>query len=123
MNCDALDAAKYGRFAARARMEQDWQLARVFQDSSDIDRADHFQSEAELEGVISNSPDNLRAAVDTERREAAMLTNFADQAAADGDHEAASVFRKISRDKAERLARFEAELEQLGVNSDIRMLS
>jgi rubrerythrin len=123
MNCDALDAAKYSRFAARARMDENWHLARVFQDSADIDRADHFPSEAEVAGLISTSPDNLRSAVDTERAEAAMLRNFAEQATADGDLEAASVFRKVSRDKAERLARFEAVLEELGVHGDLRTLT
>ena len=123
MNLDAMDAAKYSRFAARARMDENWPLARVFQESADIDRADHFPSEAELEGIISDSPDYLRAAVDKERTEASMLSKFAEQATADGDLEAASVFHKISRDKTERLARFEAVLEELGVHSDVRSLS
>lgn len=123
MNCDATDAAKYSRFAVRARMDENWELASVFQESADIDRAEHFPSEAELEGIISDSPDNLRTAVDTERTEAAMLSKFAEQATTDGDLEAASVFRKISRDKTERLARFEAVLEELGVHSDVRTLS
>ncbi|MFL6446707.1 MAG: hypothetical protein ACJ746_03335 [Bryobacteraceae bacterium] len=120
MNCDATDAAKYSRFAARARLDENWQLARAFQDTADTDRAEHFPTEAELGGIILNSPENLRAAVDTERTEAAMLSTFAEQATADGDLEAASVFRKISLDKVERLARFEAVLGEMGVHGDVR---
>lgn len=123
IHCDAVDAAKYSRFAARARMDDNWGLAKLFQESADIDRAEHFTREAELEHMISSSPDNLRAAVDTERTEIEKFDDFAEQATADGDLEAASVFRKIGRDKAQRLASFETALEELGVHSDIRTLS
>jgi rubrerythrin len=60
MKCDALDAAKYRRFAARARMEADWELADAFQDTAERDRTEHFCKEAELAGVISNSARSAR---------------------------------------------------------------
>lgn len=118
MQCDALDAAKYARFAARARMDDDWELAKVFQETGDSDRTEHFCKEAELEGLIASSPDNLRNAIDAETNEIEKFTEFARQATEDGDLGIASVFEQISRDKAERRMRFEAVLADLGLHSN-----
>jgi rubrerythrin len=118
MECDALDAAKYARFAARARMDDDWELARAFQETADSDRTEHFAKEAEMEGLIVSSPENLRNAIDAETREVEMFTGFARQATEDDDLGTASVFEQISRDKAERRARFEAVLADMGLHSN-----
>ncbi len=116
--CDALDAAKYGRFAARARMDDDWELAKAFQATADSDRTEHFAKEAEMEGLVVSSPENLRNAIDAETREVEMFTQFARQATEDGDLGVASVFEQISRDKAKRRARFEAVLADMGLHSN-----
>jgi rubrerythrin len=118
MQCDALDAAKYGRFAARARMDDDWELAKAFQEAADSDRTEHFSKEAELEGLIARSPDNLRNAIDEKAKEIERFAEFARQATEDGDLGIASVFEQISRDKAERRARFEAVLADMGLHSN-----
>jgi hypothetical protein len=58
MQCGALDAAKYHRFAACACMDGEWDLAKVFHDAAVSDRTQHFSKEAaELEGVKGYSPD------------------------------------------------------------------
>ena len=118
MQCDAFDAAKYGRLAARARMDSDWDLAEAFQESADDDRTEHFGKEAELGGIVASSPDNLRNAIDAETRELAMFTNFASEAKEDGDLGVAAVFERICSDKVERRARFEAVLADMGLHSD-----
>jgi rubrerythrin len=107
MKYDAFDAAKYGKFAARARLDDDWELARAFQETADIDRTEHFCEESELQGLIGTSPDNLREAIDAETKQMKMCNQFAREAAEDGDLAVAEAFEKISRDKAERCARFE----------------
>ncbi len=123
MECDALDAAKYSRFAARARMDDDWELAEVFQEAADDDRTEQFGKEAELDGLISSSPDNLRNAIDAQRQEVGRFVQFAREAKQDGDLAAAALFEKISHDKAGRLARFEAVLAELGVHSNTQELT
>jgi rubrerythrin len=118
MECDAFDAAKYSRFAAHARMDDDWQLAKAFQDTADLDRVDHFAKEAELEGLLSSSPDNLRNAIDEETKGRNLLAQFAQEAREDGDLSIAAALEAISRDKAERCARFEAILAEMGLRSN-----
>ena len=118
MQCDALDAAKYARFAARARMDDDWELAKAFQETADTERTEHFSKEAELEGLIAKSPDNLRNTIDEETKEIERFTEFARQATEDGDLGIASVFEQISHDKAERRVRFEAVLADMGLHSN-----
>jgi rubrerythrin len=120
MESDALDAAKYSRFAARARMDDDWELAEVFQDVADSDRTEQFAREADLQGLVRSSPDNLRNAIDEQRKEVSRFVQFAREAKEDGDLEAAALFEKISSDKAEQLTRLEAALEEMGIHSSIQ---
>lgn len=119
---DAIDATTYSRFAARARMDEEFELAQAFQETADRDRADHFPKEAALEHLIASSPDNLRNAIDAERQETTLLSQFAREAREDGDLAVAGLFEEISRDKAERCAKFESILEELGLHSNIQTI-
>lgn len=123
MKCDALDAAKYRRFAARARMEEDWQLANAFQETAERDRTEHFCKEAELAGLIGNSAENLRNAIDEESEETLMFARFAQQAKEEGDLAIGSLFEAISRDKAARRAKFESILAEMGIHSNMHAVS
>ena len=118
MQCGALDAAKYHRFAACARMDGEWELAKAFQDAADSDHTQHFSKEAELEGVIGHSPDNLRKAISAEMKELNMFLEFARDAMEDGDSNAAALFDGASLDKAESCHRFQAILEQMDLHGD-----
>lgn len=118
MQCDALDAAKFARFAMRARIDDDWELAKVFQETADTERTVHFSKKAELGGLIASSPENLRNAIDDEIKEVERFAEFAREAAEDRDFGIASVFEQISRDKAERRARFEAGLADMDLHSN-----
>jgi rubrerythrin len=110
MQCGALDAAKYHRFAACARMDGDRELTKAYQDAADSDRKQHFSKEAELEGVIGHSPDNLRDAISAEMKEMNMFVEFAREAMEDGDCNAAALFDRARRDKAESCRRFQMVL-------------
>jgi rubrerythrin len=120
MQCDGVNAAKYCRFAAHARMEGESTLAVAFQEAADSDRTKHFAKEAQLEALVATSPDNLRKAIESEKKEIEMFTQFAREAAEDRDHLAAATFEGIVRDKATRCARFQAVLENMGVHSSLQ---
>lgn len=114
----ALDAAKYHRFAACARMDGDCDLANAFEDAADTDRTDHFSKEAEMRGLLGHSGENLRNAIDAEASEMAMFAEFAREAMEDGDLNAAALFDRINRDKAEACSKFEGILAKMGLHSD-----
>ena len=101
-------------------LQLDWGLAEAFQDAADGDRTQHFSKEAELEGVIGHSPDNLRNAIEAEVKEMNMFAQFAREAMEDGDSNAAALFDRVSCDKAESCRRFEAILGNMGLHTDPR---
>jgi rubrerythrin len=95
MQIEAFTHAKYLRFAARARMNENWDLARLFQAAADADRIDHFAKEADVAGLIANDSENLRDAVEDKRAEVAMYKQFAKEATADGDFTVADLFERV----------------------------
>jgi rubrerythrin len=119
MECAAIDAAKYNRFAARARMENEWDLAKLFQEMADSDRLDSFAKEAKMAGLIASSADNLRDAMEIDRKEVTMFNCFAREAREDGDVEIASLFETIERNRVKRYARLEAALGTMGIHSAV----
>ncbi len=119
MECTAVDATKYNRFAARARMEDEWNLAILFEEMADNDRTEHFPKEAELAGLIASSPDNLRNAMESDRKEIKMFMRFAREAKEDGDIDISSMFEKLGCDRAKRYAQFEAVLRTMGIHSNV----
>ena len=118
MRIDALDGAKYHRFAARARMDEDWSLARAFHETAQADECNHFAKEAELEGVVADSAENLRRAIQSEQAGIKTFERFAEEARHDHDLTAAALFEEIIRDKAEHCTGFEALLSEMGVHSE-----
>jgi rubrerythrin len=119
MEREALDSAKYQRFAARARMDGDWDLAKTFQDTADSNRVEHISRELELDGSISDTAENLRSAINTEMAEMKMFSEFAQQAIEDGDQKAATLFLRISRDKSDRQLCYQRMMGELSVHSDV----
>lgn len=122
LDCDALNAAKYARFAARARKDDDWPLAQVFQDAAESARTEHFARQACLEALICNSPENLRDSIEAERSQIRLYEQFAREAEIDGDVCAASAFEQIVSDKRERLARFQQLLGNTGLLCDFQVV-
>jgi rubrerythrin len=120
MQCDGVNAAKYCRFAAQARMGGESALAMAFQEAADNDRTKHFAKESQLEALVATSPDNVREAIESEKKEIEMFAQFAREAAEDTDHQAAATFEGIRRDKIARCAKFEAILEKMGIHSDLQ---
>lgn len=114
---DAVDAATLQTYAARARAEEAWEAAKAFQEGADIDRIEHFALEAKLQGLINETPENLRRVIEAERNESQLFARFAEEARLDGDLGSASAFDRISGDKKVRCRRFEELLANMGVHS------
>lgn len=95
MQGEAFTHIEYLRFAARARMNEKWDLAQLFQCAADTDRTEHFAKEAEVAGLVANDSDNLRLALEEKRAEAAMYKQFANEAIADGDFAVAARFGRM----------------------------
>jgi rubrerythrin len=114
MQSGALDAARYPHFAACARMDGDWDLANAFEDPANTDHTRQFSNETEILGLIGQSSENLRTAIDAEAREMHMFAQFAREAIEDGDVNAAALFNRISRDKGESCSRLKNMLAKIG---------
>jgi rubrerythrin len=108
MQTEALAHAEYLRFAARARANENWDLAQLFQVAADTGRTEHFAQEADLAGLVTNDCDNLRHAVEEKRAGAVMYQQFAKEAVAEGDFAAAALFEKIQTAAANQREAFEA---------------
>jgi len=123
MKGEAFESATYSRFAAHARMDSDWDLAKALQDSADSNRTRHFAREAALDGLVAQNPDNLRNAIASETNECKMYTQFALEARQDGDLGIASAFEEICRDKANRCATLDGLLQDMGIHSQIKTVA
>ena len=110
MQTEAFTHAEYLRFAAHARRNEYWDLAKLFQDAADTDRTEHFATEAEVAGLVRDDTDNVRHAVEEKRAEAAMYHQFAKEATADGDFAAAALFEKMQAAAVDQTEGFEAAL-------------
>jgi len=122
MQSEALAHAKYSRFAARARMDGEWELARTFQDIADSDRTEYFAKEAELIGIGGDTRKNLRTAIEDHSDQIKMYTRFKDTAAANGDTAADTLFGKVAWDKVSRRADLEEALARLGYASSVHLV-
>jgi rubrerythrin len=107
MQTEAFTHVEYLRFAARARMNENWDLAQLFQVAADIDRTEHFAKQADLAGLVASDSENLRHAMEEKRAEAAMYSQFAKEATADGDLVAAALFEKMQTAAASQIEGFE----------------
>ena len=122
MECAAVAFAKYSRFAARARMDENWELARKFQQTADTERLDRFAREAKMEDLIEGCGENLGSTIEAERKQLQIFNRFAEEAKEDKDLDAACEFERIRREKERRCARFERILENIGVHCDAQMV-
>jgi rubrerythrin len=121
MEYDALASAKHYRFAARARLDENWDLADAFQEAADDEMTEDFATEARLEGVVASSADNLRNAIETEKVRVQNYSQFAREAREDGDTNVAVAFERIGDEKETRRAEFERILEKMQVSGSVAM--
>ena len=104
---------KYSFFAAAARKEGFHYIARIFEETADNERRhakDHFQR---LNG-IGDTIANLKSAIEGEDYETTeMYPQFAREADAEGNKDAANLFRQIAKVEAGHRDRYQKLLEMV----------
>lgn len=108
---EALAFTKYTLFAECARMNGNPDLAQLFQNTANVDRIEYFRNERDMAGAYMDNSTNLRAALYDKACRIDMYSEFADQAGADGDEAAATLFERIRRRELTELGRFEEALD------------
>jgi rubrerythrin len=104
---------KYTYFAKVARKEGYHYIAKVFAETAD-NEAQHAKDELKLLGGIGSTADNLRAAAEGEDYEVkTMYPEFAEAAEAEGNREAAILFRMIARVEEQHRERYRKLLEMV----------
>jgi rubrerythrin len=103
----------YTYFAKVARKEGYHYIAKIFEETA-INEMRHAKDEFVLAGKLGDTVANLKEAIAGEHHETTtMYPEFAEQADADGNKEAAILFRMIARVEAEHRDRYKKLLEMV----------
>jgi rubrerythrin len=104
---------KYTYFAKVARKEGYHYIAKIFEETAE-NEMQHAKDEFKMLGGIGSTIDNLKAAVAGEEYEVTtMYPDFAADAEAEGNKEAAMLFKKIALVEAEHCDRYKKLLEMV----------
>jgi rubrerythrin len=104
---------KYTYFAKVARNEGYHYIAKIFEEAAE-NEMQHAKDEFKLLSGIGDTAANLRAAVGGEHHETiSMYPQFAEEAEAEGNKEAANLFRQIAKIEAEHRDRYQKLLDML----------
>lgn len=106
MAVEAFAYAKYTRFAACARMNENPELARLFQTTADVDRIEHFRKEFDFAHSPCDDLENLRSAINDKAALIQMYSEFIRQAQNAGDGSAAAVFDSVRQDEMLQVENF-----------------
>jgi rubrerythrin len=114
MHGEAFANLKYRRYAEVARAGGDETLAKLFEDSANVEANEHFAREADALKLDGTNVANLLDAMAGEKYEnKTMYITFADQAQKAGDLKAAAMFRQIAADEGDHYARYKAAHDRL----------
>ena len=103
----------YTYFATVARKEGYHYIAKIFEETA-FNEMRHAKDEFVLAGKLSDTAANLQEAIDGEHYETTtMYPEFAEAAQAEGNKEAALLFRMIARVEAEHRDRYKKLLEMV----------
>ncbi len=104
--------AKYMRYADQARRDGNSAVAQLFASTAAIELNEHFASLANLAGLVAASTNaNLTDAINGEQHEAdVMYPDYARQADAAGNPQAAGLFREIAGDEKTHQKAFQTAL-------------
>ena len=117
MQGEAFAAAKYQLYADHARKNGNAGLADLFDRTAKVERFEHLAEEANLARLVGDDRANLEDAIAGESYEIdTMYREFAEQARAAGDTQAASLFDEIRRDEMGHRDAFKAALDKLPNN-------
>lgn len=111
---EAFAYAKYRLFARAAHTHGHADVAALFERTAETELWEHFAEEAELAGLSGSDIANLHDALTGEAHEVdIMYRQFAEDAQADGDHEAAARFAEVRDDERKHRDAFAAALARL----------
>ncbi len=114
LRAEAFAFVKYTLFAQQARESGRDDLAKLFDDTAQTERLEHFAQQAALIVLVGNDKVNLRNAIRNESYEVeTMYREFAEQATAAGDDDAAARFAEVGRDEVGHRDAFAAALEKI----------
>ncbi len=95
-------------------MNDNQEVATVFQATADVDRCEHFEKEFSLAEWIGTDLENLGAALHEKSRQIEMYARFQEEALSDGDTNAAHLFEFIRADELRQLDVLTASVQKLG---------
>lgn len=108
---------KYTYFAKIARKEGYQYIADIFEETAD-NECRHAKDHFKLLGGLGSTEENLEAALAGEHYEVvSMYPKFAEEAEAEGNKEAAALFRQIARAEAAHELRYRKLLEMVKNNT------
>ncbi|HEU4636491.1 MAG TPA: rubrerythrin family protein [Edaphobacter sp.] len=114
MHGEAFAYAKYMAYADHARKSGNNKVVELFESTAKTEHMEHFAEEAELAGLVGTDAENLKDSIKGESYETeTMYREFAQQAKARGDVEAAKRFEEIRQDEARHRDAFSAALAEL----------
>jgi rubrerythrin len=114
MHGEAFANLKYRRYAEVAREGGNETLAKLFEESANVEANEHFAREADALKLDGTNAANLLDAMAGEKYEnKTMYINFADQAEKAGDVKTAAMFRQIAVDEGVHYARYKAAHDRL----------
>jgi len=104
---------KYTFFAKVARKEGYHYIAKIFEETADNERR-HAKDEFTLLGGIGDTAANLKEAIEGEMYETiTMYPEFAKEAEAEGNKQAATLFRQIARVEEHHRERYQKLLDRI----------
>lgn len=125
MHGEAYANLKYRTYAEKARESGNEELAKLFEESADVEAHEHFAREAVAFGLGKSNKENLKESISSEKenlRDAAagehyentqMYKQFAEQAAKAGDTEVAKLFEQIRADEGDHYEAYKTALAKL----------
>lgn len=107
MHGEAYANLKYMTFAEKARAGGNEELAKLFEESANVEANEHFAREADALGLAKGSEKDLADAMAGEEYEnVKMYKEFSEQAAKVGDTAVAKLFEQIRADEGDHYAAY-----------------
>ncbi|WP_204059637.1 ferritin family protein [Microbispora corallina] len=115
MKGEAFAYAKYTLYGDRAGETGQPRLAELFHRTAAVERTEHFAEHATMAGAVRDTGTNLCATIKGETHEGTrMYPDYARQASAAGDTEAARLLNDTAKDELRHAKAFSEEASKLG---------
>ena len=114
MHGEAYAHLKYKAYAEQARESGQPEIARLFEESANVEANEHFAREADALGLAKGNEANLLDGMAGEYYEnTKMNVDFANQADKAGDTRVAAMFRQIAADEGDHYQSYKLAVEKL----------